>query len=226
MTGADLVTHLELRLEDENNLAFTDATIIKALNLSQLKLINLVHRNFLEPFEVKKSGAVPSSGSYTLDSANLGSGNFPILDKRILDVYDGKNYRWCIQVESEDRKSLKDVDWDNTDNYLPETYFYVYADTLYLLPSNVDTIDIYYLKQPSDIANDSTGLGWSEQLKEPLLDFAEAELWRMDGNESRMSTAYSAGANYLSALNATITKTVQPSSVRDVMTQNWRLGGV
>ena len=212
MTGANLIISLARRVEDENYFNYSSTDLLNALNLAQLRLLNLAERNWLKPFESVKTGAVPTSGVYALSGITD-----TILRGRILDVYDDKNDRWAIQVEPNDRKRLHGVNWNNTSGSLTKTYFYIYGNSLYLLPDSVDDIDIYYLKKPDDIANDATVLSWDGQLEEAFLDFAESEIWKTDNQPNRFKLAFENGIGYLQALNVSVPNAHYSASVMDVM---------
>ena len=78
---------------------------------------------------------------------------------------------------------------------------YVFADSIYIKPTSVSTIDVWYIKAPTDLTASSTECELNIALQEMVLDFAESQLWRMDAKSDRATSAYNSALNMMKALN-------------------------
>ena len=107
------------------------------------------------------------------------------------------------------RVELSDIyKLDNT--YLsanPESYYYyVFADKINLRPQNSYTVVIQYLTQPNEIYNaENSAIAEHCELEkvliDPLLDFAEAYLWKMDNKPNRVQLCQTNGVTLINLLN-------------------------
>tara|TARA_B100000965_G_C19558626_1_gene743417 strand:- start:851 stop:1684 length:834 start_codon:yes stop_codon:yes gene_type:complete len=65
MTGAELLTNINNRLEDTNSTAFTEAQKLSALNDAQKTLTGLIRNYYLSDLKVKASAKTVTSGTLT-----------------------------------------------------------------------------------------------------------------------------------------------------------------
>ena len=81
---------------------------------------------------------------------------------------------------------------------------YVFNETIYV-DNDDNSIDVWYLKSPTNLASgDPAGdveCELNPALQELVLDFAEAQLWRMDAKPERAAAAYSNALNVVKVLN-------------------------
>ena len=96
MTGAELLTNINNRLEDTNSTAFTEAQKLSALNDAQKTLTGLLRNYYLSDLKVKASAKTVTSGACTF--ATIGA--TPIRNG-IYKVYDITNSRDAKFFEEE-----------------------------------------------------------------------------------------------------------------------------
>ena len=205
MTGNDLSSILGLRLEDPAQSTFTSQAKMDAINIAQRSVVNMVDNGYLDELESIVSGHSISGGSATF-SAVFGANNNPIRGG-IVGVFDNTNGLWCTMIEAKDVKRLEN-------SYLSgdtsNAVFYAFKETIYIKPTTVSSIDVWYLKAPTDfVYTDSSassgGMASTCELNpalyELVLDFAESQLWRMDAKNDRATSAYNSALNILKTLN-------------------------
>ena len=77
---------------------------------------------------------------------------------------------------------------------------YIFQNNIHSFPDINDSVDIYFLKKPLNISN-GQDCTLDEALHESVVDFAEAQLWKMDGQQTRASSAQENAMGMLSTLN-------------------------
>ena len=194
-------SNLGLRLEDPAESVFTSQAKVDAINLAQKTIVNMLDNGYLTELEAIDEDQALSSGTVTFSTAGI----TPIRGG-ITGVYDETNNKWCTMIEPKDLKRLENSYLSGTTS---NPVAYVFNQTIYVKPDSVGNIDIWYIKSPTDFAI-SPGAG--EQalsadcelniaLHELVLDFAEAQLWRMDSKPDRASSAYTNALNLIKVLN-------------------------
>lgn len=202
MTGNDLSVNLGLRLEDPAQSVFTAQAKMDAVNLAQKTVVNMIDNTYLTELQTIKNDQSLTNGSVTFATAGID----PIRGA-IIGVFDETNDVWCTMIEPGDVKRLENSYLSgNTTNPVA----YVFGSTIYVKPTSIATVDIWYLKSPTDFNHSDSGstaggMGYqcelNDALQELVLDFAEAQLWRMDSKLDRASSAYNSAINVVKALN-------------------------
>jgi hypothetical protein len=199
MTGAQMVDNLGLRVEDPAESVFTAPAKLDSLNLAQKTVVNMVDNAYLSELQTIVGDKVATAGTVysTCTYATAFSSNLPIRNG-ITGVYDETNDKWCSLIEPGDVKKL-----ENT--YLAGSatnpIAFTFDETIYVQPVSCILIDVWYLVAPTDLADDGTECVLNPALQELVLDFAEAQLWRMDAKSDRATSAYNSALNVIKTLN-------------------------
>tara|TARA_R100000808_G_scaffold2231_1_gene9249 strand:+ start:203 stop:832 length:630 start_codon:yes stop_codon:yes gene_type:complete len=193
MTGNEMLANLGLRLEDPAGSVFTNDAKLDALNLGQKSVVNMVDNNYLAELQNVVTGKEVSTGVCTYATAF--DTDLPIRNGIVGIRNTGST--WCTMLEVGDAKRLEN-------SYLSGSTTnptaYVFNETIYV--DNGDTaIDVWYLQKPTDIAVGEDECALNPALQELVLDFAEAQLWRMDAKPDRAAAAYSNALNVIKVLN-------------------------
>ena len=191
-----MIANLGLRLEDPAKSVFTETAILDALNLAQKTVCNMLDNAYLVELQTIAENKVVTSGKCTFDTA-FGASVNP-LRNGIIGVYDEDNNLWCTMIEPGDVKRLENSYLSGSAS---NAVAYVFADSIYIKPTSVSTIDVWYIKAPTDLTASSTECELNIALQEMVLDFAESQLWRMDAKSDRATSAYNSALNMMKALN-------------------------
>lgn len=202
MTGDELNANLGLRLEDPAESVFTKQAKVDAINLAQKTVVNMLDNGYLTELEAIDTETTSADGTKTFQSAGIDP-----VRAGITGLYSTTAGKWCTMIESKDVKRL-----ENT--YLAGSasnpVAYVFNETIYIKPAQATNIDIWYLASPTDFVysqSDSSSGGMQSQcvlnpaLQELVIDFAEAQLWRMDAKPDRAQSAYTNALNLVKVLN-------------------------
>jgi len=202
MLGSEMNANLGLRLEDPAESVFTSQAKVDAVNLSQKTVVNMVDNGYFTELERIEDNATVASGACTFASAGISP-----MRGGITGIYDETNDLWCTMVETKDLKRLENAYLaGSTSNPVA----YVFQEIIYIKPTSTTSIDIWYLKTPqdfdySDSSNGTGGMGaeceLNPALHELVLDFSEAQLWRMDSKPDRANSAYNNALNLVKVLN-------------------------
>ena len=196
MTGQQLITNLQYRLEDDTlDTDFPVTHKLNALNNALKSIISLVDDSYLqELMEIENSVSTASHSDTGLRTVVFSDLSGVPIRKGIIKVYDNTNNRFVSFKRFED--------FDVSSDYKYGTVATVMGSEILISPTTCLSVDVWYLKEPSDIANDTTECPIDEILEPLLLDFAEAELWRADNRINRASTAVGNATQHLQILNA------------------------
>ena len=193
MTGQEMLDNLGLRLEDPAQSVFTQDAKLDALNLSQKTVCSMIDNGYLTELENSIAGTTGADGKITFASVSID----PIRGD-IVGVYSTTNSKWCTMIETKDLKRLEN-------SYLSGSaanpIAYVFNETIYIQPVAATIIDIWYLQEPTDLAASGVECMLNPALQEMVLDFAEAQLWRMDAKGDRAQLAYSNALATIKVLN-------------------------
>ena len=196
MTGNDMIANLGLRLEDPAKSVFTEAAILEALNNSQRSVVNMVDNNYLAELQSIAPGKNPSTG--TAGQMTYTEAAVVPIRNGIVGIYDDTNDKWCTMIEPGDVKRLENS-YLSGDTSNPIAY--VFGESIYVKPTSIALIDIWFLKVPTALAADATECELNLALQELVLDFAESQLWRMDAKAERGQVAYQNAINMVKILN-------------------------
>jgi len=146
MNISEMMNLLGLRLEDADKVTFTDVLKLRALNNGQLKVANLVHPGYLTELQYLQDSPTIATGVITISSAftyGVLRGQQGII--RIKDISTGL---WLTPIDMMDVKRL-----ENT--YLAASaqnpMFYVFQNRIYLQPTTISDVDVYYLRVPAEL---------------------------------------------------------------------------
>jgi len=141
MDVSTMINLLGVRLEDPDEKKFTPTFKTTALNNGQLKVAQRLNRNYLTELQYLDSTKSLTSGYYALSSLTKGvlNGAEGILKVK---VAGGK---YCTQIDISDLK-------DTQNSYLQGTaenpLYYIFNSRIYVLPTTVVAIDVWYLQTP------------------------------------------------------------------------------
>ena len=196
MTGTELSANLGLRLEDPAESVFTEAAKVDAINMGQKAVVNMVDNNYLAELQNVVTGVTVASNECEYATAFVA--DLPIRNG-IVGIKNTGGGTWCTMLEVGDAKRLEN-------SYLSGSATnptaYVFNEKIYVDNGNT-AIDIWYLQSPTDyVAGAITAeCQLNPALQELVLDFAEAQLWRMDAKPDRAAAAYSNALNVIKVLN-------------------------
>jgi len=142
MYVSDMMEILGLRLEDAGNVRFSNSFKRSILELSQIKLSNMLDIGYLTELEY-----LDASKTATAKVLAFSSLTYPVLKGKegILKVkISGGKY--CTQIDINDLKRTENSYLEGTDD---NPLFYVFKNTIYILCTTTNpVIDVYYLRLP------------------------------------------------------------------------------
>lgn len=190
MTTANMITLLGVRLEDPSKDLFTDATLYLMINTAQRKLMQILNHNALNDFQV-----VDTNNTNTLDSD---------LNERYVDIssiasssppFGGVHGIQGIKKNGSDSWYTKIsfhqyMDWSNGSVSVSRhnPLYWIRGTRIYI--SENDSIDIYYIKQPTEVAS-GVDSDFNDVFHDAILELAEAECWRTIREFDRQNDAES-----------------------------------
>ena len=146
---------------------------------------------------VVKSGS--TIGSITVSNPGSGYSEGSPVRNGITAIYDDTNDLFCSMIEAKDAKRLENSYLAGGTN---NPVAYTHGQKIYVSPSSTDTIDVWYLKEPTAIGADDVEADLNVALHEVILDFAESQLWKMDAKNDRATSASASAMGQIEALNA------------------------
>jgi len=200
MTGTEMNSNLGLRLEDPAQSVFTEAAKIDAINISMRTVCNMLDNGYLTEMERIDNNQATGGGGDVPGAISFGNAGITPIRGGITGIYDETNDLWCTMVETKDLKRLENSYLSGTTS---NPVAYVFQETIYVKPTSVALVDIWYLTEPTDyVAGAITAeCELNPALHELILDFAEAQLWRMDAKADRAQSAYNNALNLVKVLN-------------------------
>lgn len=206
MTTAEMNTILGDRMEDSAGDLFSDTIKERYLNRAQDKVIQALNPHLLTDLHVIKTGISMSTDndvdthfkSYfiptlagALDSEPFG-GPLGILGIRIND----SNFIRKVSFDMVKDFSTGYVSFNGT-----EPVYFVFQGRIYIY-NNTANVDCYYLKEPTAMASSpASNCELNAIFHDAILEFAEAELWRLSNQPDRMNSALSRGYEFISRYN-------------------------
>ena len=207
MTGNDYKVKLGIRLDDVGENIFTPQIKMDAINSARRLLVSVMDNKYLGELETVDNDQSLSSGTVTFASAGID----PIRDG-IIGIYDESNNKWCTMIEPGQVKSLQNTFLSGTTT---SAVAYTFAETIYVNPTSISSVDIWYYKNPTDFTYSDSGSGsggmasaceLNAALQEIVVDMAEAQLWRIDGQATRGQGAMQNAMLAIQMLNGRIPK--------------------
>lgn len=197
-----MLTLLSQKVEDEANTLLTADEKTLAINHAQVKVASLVDKSYLHPLETLQTSVAVSSGSVDLS----GIGIFDNMLHRKIELIKVSNtasedaYIHIIDFEEIHKlqnKYYEDTNMDSTYNYAGHAY--LWGTVLYVKPSNVSSIDIYYYKKPTSFVTAvsspttqslSTECELDPILHEPVVDIAASDIFFRDNKDGRARASF------------------------------------
>jgi|TARA_R100000995_G_C3480284_1_gene123433 hypothetical protein len=223
MTGTEIVDMLGLRLEDPSESNFTSATKIKAINIAQRTVVNLIDNAYLTELQViDEHPTLHATNGYTENNlvggkvlfTGSGSGKLNIDPIRggVIAVkvfkrtgsagsFTESSLGFANMIEPQDAKRLENSYLAGSDS---NPVAYVFQDAVYVEPTGIEgAIDVWFIKNPTEYASNtlSAECELNVALQESIIDFAESQLWKMDNKPDRAGNAYTNAINLIKALN-------------------------
>ena len=199
MTGNEMITSIGLRMEDPAKSVFTESAVLDALNIAQKTVVNLVDNRYLQELETIANNKTAGAGDRwsTCTYATAFGSDRPIRNG-ITGVFDETNDKWCTMIE---HKDIKDLENSYLSGTTTNPVAFSFDETIYVQPTSCVLIDVWYIKAPTDLTASSNECELNISLQETVLDFAEAQLWRMDSKPERATSAYNSALNVIKTLN-------------------------
>jgi len=132
---------LALRLEDAENKSFPNPVKLEALNNAQVTAAQLLHNDYLTELHELEESLTVTAGVADLSSLNILRGS-----QGIIKVRDANTGLWAIEIDIKDVKKNENSLIMGT---LLNPLYYVYNDHIYMLPTTITSIDVWYLKNPA-----------------------------------------------------------------------------
>ena len=211
MTGDQLNAQLGYRLEDGSENIFGKAQKVDAINNAMTQVVSLVDNVYLDTLEAVSTGAVAlgSGGEYRATFDNIFTSALSSRPTRsaiiaVRDYTGGVPLKWCTITNISENKNNKDNAYfaGTTANPICQ----IFNESIWVQPSTINQIQVWYLKPPIVYTSTSASSMASEcdlntALEPIVLDLAEAELWRSDGNLNRADRALQNAMTVIQILN-------------------------
>lgn len=200
MTGAEMVTLLGVILEDEGENQWTSANKVIQLNRAQIRLCMMLHEGYLSRIQYKQSTVTLTNGITSI----LSAGN-----ALTYDMLGGADSIMMVETNTSlfgRRISVRDLG-RQLNTYMAasanEPMYYVFQKYLYLLPSaSFSTVNIYYLREPTALADDTTECEVDEHLHELIVDLAASQCFKAEGKTERSELALNRVLTQVQILNS------------------------
>ena len=144
MDTATMMNMLGYRIGDADTNLFTNPFRVKSLNKAQTQMAQLLHPSYLTELEVLQESVVVGSGYTAITGLTydvLGGADGIMAVK----IHSGK---FCKRITMQELKKTENTYYaGSTDNPM----FYTFNNRIYVLPSTVTSIDVYYLRKPTDL---------------------------------------------------------------------------
>lgn len=148
MTAADMIDLLALRLEDAGKGKFPDGFKLTALNNGQIRVAQMLDNHYLTELQLLETNIAVTSGVAALS----------LLDKDVLRGGEGiqmiKKYdTGGLYMNMIDIKNIKSTENSFLAGSSTNPLAYVFANNIYILPTSITAIDVWYLKMPTPLLN-------------------------------------------------------------------------
>jgi len=144
MDVSRMVEMVSDRVGDANKQLFTDLFLLKALNKAQVQAIQLLDNDYMTELEELETNLTVTDGSIAL--SGLGHTVLGGEEGILLVKINGGEY--CNQITE---KELKEKEGYYKTASIQDPYCYVFANRIYVLPTTITKIDVYYLRTPTDL---------------------------------------------------------------------------
>ena len=202
----NLLDELGLRLEDADEVKFTQEAKLEALNKAQLRLSQLLHDGYLTELEKVDSDVdVTSEGIINLDSINTNGNGILRGGEGIIRVqvdiggHGGASLKWATEIELRDIKKTQNTFLAGSNT---NPLYYVFQKQIkIIITTYIGTkANVYYLQIPPTMATNVDPI-INPSLRHLMLDLAESDCWKMDNKHDRATVARNSAFEEIKVLN-------------------------
>jgi len=197
----EILRHLRTRVEDDTDLGFTKQQKLDALDTSQRYLCTIIHNYYLKNLETEEMVYTDPYGNFNITELSNKVFRNDILS---ISTLRNGNVHTLDRIESDDVTRLSNTYLSGDLDY---QMWYQFGKKVYIYPlSNEGEFSVRYIKEPTLFYEDETGVTAEDcdldmVLIDALLDFAEANLWKIDNKPNRVKLAFEIGQNNIQLLN-------------------------
>jgi len=199
MTYAEMTDYLGMAVNEVNQAlpdpyTFNDNLLAKCLNKGQTKALMRISRSFLIDLDVTVTGkALDGNGAFNLSTLS----NPVFQDTLGIDQIQITGGKFCRIMTFDEYRRLCDMDMTPSAN---DPICYFRGTSVYVSPYSGNTIDIYYMREPSTIAS-GANCELSEGAQNVLLEYAAERLYRMGNRGDRAKEHEDQGDRLVDELN-------------------------
>tara|TARA_R100000278_G_scaffold118636_1_gene99384 strand:+ start:338 stop:1018 length:681 start_codon:yes stop_codon:yes gene_type:complete len=198
---SEVLRHLRTRVEDDNDLGFSLQQKLDALDTSQRYLCTIIHNYYLKNLETEEVVTTDSDGDFVITDLNN-----KVFRNDILTISTLKNghLHTLDKIESDDVTRLSNTYLSGDLDY---QMWYQFGNKVHIFPlADEGEFIVQYIKEPTLFYDDesttqATDCDLDIVLIDALLDFAEANLWKIDNKPNRVKLAFEIGQNNIQLLN-------------------------
>lgn len=169
-----------------------EQTLIETDDWSNVKIDNVINEGIQEvasrfrwPFLAGSAQVSVTSGTQSYALSSIASDV-----QRIAAIIDNDKRVKLQEIEAQYAWELYGGDPTTSDE---ATAFYIWADTLYLVPvptaTEADAYTMFYYKSPTLLSNDTDTPQWSSQFHMLLAEYAIARVWEREEDYSKSGVA-------------------------------------
>lgn len=199
-----MLTILGDRMEDSAGDLFSDTVKLRYLNRAQDRLIQSLNRHLLTDLHVLVTGISMRTDN---DVDTFFKSYFIPTQAQDLasDPFGGPLGILGVRIANSEfiRKVSFEIVKDFSTGYISfsstEPVYFIFKNRIYIY-NNSANVDCYYIKTPTALAVDNTS-DLNALFHDAILEFAEAELWRLSDKPDRMNTAMNRGFEFVARYN-------------------------
>ena len=202
MTGNEMLAQLGQRMEDTTSVEYTSAIKLEALNNAQLRIISLLPSSLLDELDELATALTTSpAGTLTFGAIVAGGSNAISLEGiQKVKINAGK---FCSQITLEDLDEISDNTYLTASQNAP--YYWTRDESVFCLPvystgTTAQKLDVYYKRNPVELAASATECELDPSLHETVLDLAEATLWLTAHRPDRSQVAENRALSFIKVL--------------------------
>ncbi len=204
-TAIAMADELALRLEDPDEIRFSQGGKFILLNKAQIETMNLLDQIYLTEIEEVEPDKSLTDGYLAFSSLNSGNGIFKgkegILRVQV-DIGGAGTLIDAIEIEFESVKETENPYFAGSDS-IP--LYYIYDEKIYVLITTYTdtTITVSYLKLPEDMGSEEDPT-LNDTFQNLIITLAESMGWRIDKRLDRYQTALNDAMLEINYLNSII----------------------
>ena len=198
---SEILRHLRSRVEDETDLGFSVSQKYDALDTAQRYICTIIHNYYLKNLEFQETISTDADGNFLItDLQNKVFRN----DILTISTLKGGHMHTLDKIESNDVSRLNN---SYLSGDLDFQMWYQFGNKIYIHPLTIASdFVVQYIKEPTLFYDDEDGVtpefcDLDIVLIDCLLDFAEANLWKIDNKPNRAKMAFEIGQNNIQLLN-------------------------